>query len=463
MSQRTASKLRLLHLACLLVPALTLSAAAWALLTRGAPRTLIGVRLLGGPTVAGPQSLLVQCVRRAVGVIDLVPLDAIELSVDGQTVPVACGADGHGEAAIRLGHGGRVRVEARRAGVTLATGEVEVSAASWAAAALDLPARLPSGGVLPIQAFAPSGSLPLGHPTPVLLRVPEPYREPGALVLAGSGADLGPSVRTSEGLLVEVRPIFPTASLAASAGPRAPAHPPGGWEARLPVIPAGLLVTGLAIEPGRLRGRVLSTSGRRRAYLRVQDQGGRVAASSLDLSVDGQGLASAPFALETPPLRLPAWLLLSPDPVTADGAQSVPLVDDRAPHDGRIVPDAPWLDGLLALGDVEDRRLHQVNRAVGLLVLAGGLAEALLLGLRNRMSRQELAAHLAANAADSPLAPSLDGGTPLGFLMAVGVILLGFGMLALILMSRLLPHLGKWFSRSDSLPRAPDFSPMPLK
>jgi hypothetical protein len=438
MSQRTASRPRLLHLACLLVPALTLTGAAWALLTRGAPRTQIGVRLLGGPTAPGPQSVLVQCARRAVGVVDLVPLDAIELSVDGQRVTTACGPDGHGEARVDLPVGGRVRVEARRAGAVLASGEVEVGAAAWFAGAVDLPARLPSGGVLPIIALAPSGSLVLGHATPVLLRVPEAYREPGALELSASGADLGPAVRVSEGLLVPVRPLFPTASLVAAAGPRAPAdRPRGGWEARLPVIPAGLVAQDLALEPGQLRGRVRSTSGRRQVYLRVQDQRGRVAAAAIALSVDGQGASSAAFALATPPLRYPAWLLLSPDPVIGESAQAVSLPDDGQPHDGRVVPDLPWIDGLGPLGEAERARLGAVNHAVGLLVLAGGLTEALLLALRSRMSRRELAAHLAANADDGPLAPSLDSGTPASLSVAVGVILLGFGMLALILMSKL--------------------------
>ena len=104
--------------AYLVVPAITLAVAVALLLAFATPRTLIAVRLWGGPTEAGSQAVRLQCVRRAVGVEDGVPLGDLVLHVGSLDLPCSCDERGYGE--VRIEHQGpgalSLRVRGRGAG-----------------------------------------------------------------------------------------------------------------------------------------------------------------------------------------------------------------------------------------------------------------------------------------------------------------------------------------------------------
>lgn len=414
----------------LAVPAVTIGVAAVALGTVAAPRVLISVRVWGGPSHAAG-SVRLECVRRAVGIDDHVPLAGLDVDVDGLHQTASCDANGHAEIGIARATSAAprsIRITAK--GRTLAEGRVSVSEDAWAGRAEMSVARLRNGGKLPILALVPGGTLPLGQVGVVHLRTPDSLREPESLRIAANGATVGPVRAESGGLAVTVTPRFPSASLEVERA----ADPPGtgGWSADLPVEPAAPFVDDLKVEGGTIRGTVRSPTIRESVFAAVQELGARVVAVRVPMRPDGRGGSLGDLSIAASPTA-PAWLVLGTDE-TLSGGVAWPLLSSSIAMDGRRVPDARWLDGITPMHTVERARTTGTSRRVGLLVAAGALLEALLLVREARLSRLRLAAHVAANV-DDESAPTLEGGSPMVTIaVALAAILFGFAMIGVVLM-----------------------------
>lgn len=421
--------------AYLIVPAITLLVAVTLLLAVATPRTLIAVRVWGGPTARGPQSLRVQCVRRAVGVEDGVPLDGLEVEVDGAVAQASCGADGQGEVAVAPGREGSLPVRVRRGPETLAQGEARVTGAEWAEGALVFPAAVRGGGGLPLRAQVAGGTLLLERWSEVILLAPDELRAPGALKISGPGLEIEPPRPHPLGLRLRLRPIFFNASLIVEPARPEPGQTP--WEARLPVAMSGVAAEQLALADGKLRGHLRTPTSQAAAYVRVQDQRGRLAAARVPLRPDGRGGAHAPFELALPPVTGPAWLVTSTGPQPSDASLPWPLTPDADPPDGRVVPDRLWVDGVEPAMRKEAQRLSGRLGAVGAVVLAGALLEALLLYERARAARLEFQRRMAEAGEGDRTAGLEERGGSLRVAMALALVLFGFAVVGALLVGRI--------------------------
>ena len=425
--------------AYLLVPAITVGFAGVTLFTLAAPTTLVAARVWGGPTGPGTQAVRVECVRRAVGVDDHVPLDGLEVTLAGETTRVDCDDEGSAEVTARV-RGPTVPVRVVRLGKVLAEGEARVSRKAWADEAVVFPARFRGGGRLAVQASVSGGALLINRWSRVLLGLPAELSAPGALRITANGADLEPAERAPGGLRVRVRPTFVTATLSLErAGPSGQVAPGAdGWEARLPVLSGALVLDDLSEPAGAVSATVRSFSERPRAYVRAEDQRGRVAAAIVRLAPDGRGGSFAPVTLALPDLAPPAWLVVSPDPPGAgSSALSFPLGSQGAAVDGRLTPDRLWVDGLAPLYAEDQRRARRMGYSIGALVAAGALLEALLLLERGRASRRELRAHLALFSDEPGMAGVEEAHGGVRLATAVAAVLFGFAVIGVVLMGRI--------------------------
>jgi hypothetical protein len=454
--------------AYLVVPAVTILAAGFAMVTLATPRVLVAVRVWGGPTAAGTQSVRLQCVRRAIGIDDSVAVDGLEVDIAGQRSSARCGEDGQAEVTVTLPSEGRARVRVVRAGVVLAEGDARVTRSEWLRDAVEFPTQVAGGGTLAVRASVEGGVVVMGRPTRIRLRVAEELRAPGALRVSCGGCEVSEPRPAEGGLDVVVTPTFVTASLSLEQARAEGAAARGAWEARLPVASGALSVDSLRNHSARIAGVVRAPQVRSRAYVRVQDGLGRRAAAALALSPDGRGGSFAPFELPLGALDEPAWLVVSPEPsLGSPSALSWPLPPpsasahrgagpDQPPADGRVVPDKLWLDGLEPMYARERARVDGMLGSVGAVIAMGALLESLLLYERSRASRRRLAQHLARYAADEgPAGPGGAGGDSSGnhdalsaelleergagfrIALAIVAVLFGFAVVAVVLMGRI--------------------------
>lgn len=410
----------------LIVPAITIGASAIALGTVAAPRTLVAVRVWGGPSeVAGKVRL--ECVRRSVGVDDHVALAGMTLEIDGASTPVSCDAEGHAEAPIARGKGPR-RVRVRAGGKTLAEGDVAIGEDAWQAKAVVTPARLRSGGRLAITGYVDGGAIVMGQRGRVVLRTPDELRAASLLRITATGADVKASGAIAGGLFVDLVPTFPNASLELGRVVDPPSF--GGWEAPIPIAAAAIGIDELRREGDALVGTLRSSTVRPRAYVVLQDLGARVDARSFALRPDGRGGSFAELTLDASGSTMPGWVIVGTDPSVAGGA-SWPIADGELTHDGRRVPDARWLDGLTPAHAIERARTGRLTRLVGLLVVLGAALESLLLLDRARRSRRELAEHVARVSEGD--APTLErAGPTLTIVIALAAVLFGFATIGVV-------------------------------
>lgn len=425
--------------AYLVVPAVTLTLAVGTLVSVATPRALVSVRLWGGPSVAGPQSLRLHCVRRAVGVEDGVPLAGLLVEIDGQPHPASCGRDGHGELPLDLPPSSAPRRIRVTHGVSeLASGDVSVPVSVWKRQAIDFPADLAGGGSLLLRARLAGGVLALGQRGTVWLRAPDELRAAGALKVGANGADVKLLPARGDLLPISVLPTFLTATLEVEEAHPEPGKRPGAWEARLPVVAGAISVEGLSLKDGKLRGLLRSVNLKPAAFLRVHDQERRVAAASVPLSPDGQGGAVAPFEMSVPALQKPAWLVVASD-IFAAGATALPWpIDPEVEQlDGQVVPDQRWLDGLAPALEREQARVTRKLWAVGGVVALGAILEALLLYERSREARRRLARHLSQFAEQEGMAQVEEHGGAGRVAVALLLVLFGFAVLGTLLVGRI--------------------------
>jgi hypothetical protein len=417
--------------AYLVVPAITLAVAVALLLAFATPRTLIAVRLWGGPTEAGSQAVRLQCVRRAVGVEDGVPLGDLVLHVGSLDLPCSCDERGYGEVRIEHQGPGALSLRVSQHQRTLAEGTTQVAHGAWLAGAVQIPARLQASGSLPLRAELVGGALLLERQGLLRLQVPEELRAPGALRFEGHGVEVLDQEPSPQGLQVRLRPTFFTAQLSAKDGDGQ------GWEVALPVRMSGVAAEQLQLTAGELQAHLRSSTASPFAYVQVQDQRGRRAAQAVRLAPDGRGGAHGPLRLALAGLEPPAWLLTSTSPQpSAEGAISWPLPPAAAPE-GRVIPDRLWVDGMGPALRQESSRLQRRLGAVGVVVLLGAVAEALLLLDWVRASREAFRRHLeqAGEEAGEQQLTEAHGGLRLA--VAAALVLFGFAVLGALLVAQL--------------------------
>lgn len=460
----------------LLVPAATITIAAGALLTFAAPKTVIGVRFYGGPTEhAGRHTVRLVCVRRETGVIDAVPLDEIDVSIDGETQRVRCEADGQVEVPVMLAGGRPVVVKAVRRGVTLAAGEVSVSTARVRKSAVTRSGQLRRASFQGATAtgFVSGGALVLGRTTTVFVRMkptdprfaalacppdaagaPEAVPDAGGWSTEALGADVGPPRCGPFGWELAVSPTFMTAqlTLAAKAAPRELL-----WEGQLPVVSTPIVyeVHVDQMSSGRpvLRAMFRSARGAPTLHVRVDDRFGRRLAQVVTMAKAPDGQSVGTITWDLPPGVAEAadeavLVVGSDDDVGASSwAEALPLPTQdwqrtRAVDPTRdlvLAPSVPWLDGLAPLANTEVARTSRARGAVGFFVLAGALLEVVLVLRRTRASTRAFQAHLAASTEEGgevDLSNVEDKSKLASALVAVTLIAFGFAIIGLVVASR---------------------------
>lgn len=410
---------------------ITIVTAISLLLAFATPRTLLAVRLWGGPTIEGPQSLRIQCVRRAVGVEDGVSIENLSLKINDVKIDSFCDPRGYGEVRISPNYSGRFSLHVSQGENVFAEGEVQVTEAEWRAGAILLPAKVASSGTLPISAYIVGGSLLLERTGEIVLALPEELRARGQIDLSTDGLTLLSVSPHPMGLSLQVRPTFFTAMLLIKG------REGGAWEAKLPVRMSGLAADGISIEKDVLRTNLRTPTAARFAYLQLQDERGRLAATSIPLVPDGHGGAYAPLEITLPPRHGASWLLTStwPQP-SEDGTIPWPL-DPAGSMDGRIVPDRLWVDGVKPAVQRESARLQRRLWLIGWVVLLGAITEALLLYERAHEAKLTFQRHLIALGEEAQEAQLSDSRSGLRVLLAISIILFGFAILGAILMAQI--------------------------
>lgn len=459
----------------LIVPAATIAIAGGALLTFAAPKTVVGVRLYGGPTEhAGRHTVRLACVRRETGVIDGVPLEGVNLSIDGETQTVRCDREGIAEVPIQVHVGGRpIAVRATRGATVLAAGEVSVSSAKVRAQSTTRTGQLRRAsfqGAL-ARGFVPGGALVLGRASTVYVEVKPKDEKHASLAcpreggapsdaegwkLDALGADVIGKPRCGPfGWEIAVSPTFTTAQLTLAAK-SAPAELL--WEGQLPVasapIVADLRIEGAAGAARVLRATVWSSRGAPQIHVRVDDRRGRRFAQTFALTKapDGQSFTHLTIDLEpgvAEPADEPVLVVGSEDGVS--GSSWAERLPDPAPpgaalravdptRDLVLAPSVPWLDGLAPLANTEVARTTRARGAVGFFVLAGALLEVVLVLRRTRASTRAFQAHLAASSEEGgevDLSNVEDKSKLASALVAVTLIAFGFAIVGLVVASRM--------------------------
>ncbi len=386
-----------MRVAVLVVPAVTFAVATAALVGLARPRTLLAARLSGGPT-SEAGSVRLSCVRRAVGVEDPVALAELDVQLGPHVLSTRCDDDGLAELPLPRGEVGPISIRVAHGREVLAAGRVEVSVESWRAGAHLRPARVRGGGALDGYAEVPGGALATEHTTEVRVVL---RGGSGAATLDANGADLGP-LRLIDGatdaspvlsLVTPITPRFTQVTLDARRGGAT-------WQGRLPVVAGQPTLDALEARGGELHVRLVAPGRRTRAYVRVDVERGRRQARRVALTGDDR--ASRGETTLTDPGERPAWLVVSDSPeFSPDESTGTPL-PGSATLDGRVVRDAPWLDGMPAVREADERRTRTVVRLVVALVASGALLEVFLVLDAARASRDELAAHMASLGDDAP-------------------------------------------------------------
>ncbi|MBK9001811.1 MAG: hypothetical protein IPM35_39315 [Myxococcales bacterium] len=431
------------------LPLITVVVIAFALFVVGAPRPYVGARVYGGPTEGASRlSLRLALVERFVEIEG--PAKTGEVSIeaafaDGRRASARATPDDMGVAGVTLDAGAPIRgpvilTVTGRDGL-LAHGSVSLSAAEWAARAVERGGFLSGqkSGALVIRVAPARGAIAVPFPEALVIEVRGPAgAERGAeVVVEADGADVTRAPRPTDAsgrTSVTLAPRTHLVSLTVKASNAAGAT--GDFTGFVPVTAGALRAT---VQDGQLR--VESPIERDVAYYSLISETERLSGGALALSPDQRGGSVGLVAL--PPLpsgRL--WAVVSSEP-ELDTASTVgwPLVPqsplDAEPPRARAVPDRMHLDGL-RLGFAKDAERRQKARylALGFTLLAGLLAAALLVR-EGRRSARELDAHLREAGADAGERTELAPSRWLGVVVAILCVGMGFSVVLLVAMYRI--------------------------
>jgi hypothetical protein len=394
------------------IPVFSVLVAALVFLGPGAPRAVLGARVLGQP-IEGSRyvALRVETIRSYFDIVETaaVPELIVEAAAAGQELPVVHGASGpDGVAEVRLEAGAPIqgpialRIKAAdgdRRPKVLAEGVLQTARPTplhAQAAAIHGAA----GGDLAIRVDASRGQL--AAPFPEVLRVSvtsddEPSGLPADLELSGAGMEITPQARATDrwgraSFQVKALGHYVDLAVTARAGART-----GRWEGTLPVVPGAIW-----LDPSSAEGTLslVSPAPRERAYASLWTDEGRVWGAIVPLARDDFGFFRGAVSLAAPGGTKLAQLTVAGDPREGgSGTVAWPL----RPSEGAVAPPAmsSLLDGVPAAVARDDRRAWTA-RSIGLAVIgAAALAEVVLLLLLSRASQRALDAHItAASSAD---------------------------------------------------------------
>lgn len=422
----------------LALPLLTVLVVAYALFVGAVPRPVVSARVYGGPTEGVRElALRVEVVERD-GEKESAywnsALDASVIDARGTSIARATHAE-QGVTELRFAFAtatqGPLTLVLRDARTLLASGELRLDTAHWAARARRrggwIRGRESNG--LQLSVAAERGAFVIGSADPLrirLLRSGQPA--PGVRLRMNAQ---GARVAGAEGLVsdaqgqarvqIEVNELNPTLRVEAEAG--------AVIDTGLLVVPGGMHVSVLGDQL-----RIESAVPRERAFYSLVTSERRVQGGVLALSPTDDGGASATLALRNVPD--PAWLVVSSE-VDLNSAAAIgwPLSLGPEPAQTFDVADTLLLDGLPAAFEREQARRSRVRwLCAGLIALALLLSAALLV-LRVRAAERDIARHLSADL-EPELAARIAPRRLLGLIVALLTLALGFVAFALIVAAR---------------------------
>lgn len=416
-----------------LLPLATLVVVAYLVFVVGAPRSVVALRLLGGPTDELARfSALLLCER------DGSPCGAekLELSAratSGQTARTGAAFDEDGLAEVALDFAAPPRafeLSISRDGEELAKGRVELSGARWRSKVVRRGGFHggAAAGELSLSIAPARGVFAVPYTSPLFVRAPVG----AAFDLRAEGARIKPThaVAGENGLVrVDLTPLehVVTVQVKATAGTQS-----GSLSATVPVAAGALMARW--DEKGIV---VSSPVPRDVAYLAVLSESGRVAGFRVKLHPSAEGAESDLVPLEHAPSGQ-LWARAASDPF-ASGTSMIgwPLFEsDSEPETTFDVRDVTLLDSGAGATARERARRRGVLAWALVVGLCGALASILSVLARARRSNRLLEAHL-----DGALGP---GGAELvaprartRSLFGMVLIALGFLVVAALLAWRL--------------------------
>lgn len=420
------------------LPVVTVGIVALALVTAGGPRPYRVARLWGGPTDGAALSLRVEVFEmvgdRGGGMQEkpvsggVVRVHVVRPGFEGAH-PVTLDVEGGGEARFEVTPGGgRTEVEIEQAGVTLARGEIGLSAERWASAARRRGGFAgASAGELDVRVAPGRGALAVPFEEELVAEVRRgPAPAGGAVIeLRANGARVTPARVTADAdgrARFRLKPEEHTVAVTLSVRDAG-----GGGEASF----------GLGVVPGALRARldgrtlvVESPVPREVAYFALVTERERLLGGRLALTPDQQGGSAARFVL--PPGLQPAYAVVASDR-DLRGPSSVgwPLAPAVTPVTTFDAVEALLLDGRPRAALREKSRRDRVRWVTAAFCAAALLIELVLLVALTRSSDRDLDAHLARSGVGGDEAQKLAPKRSPAVVIALALVALGFLVVAL--------------------------------
>lgn len=396
------------RLATTVIPAVAIGVTAVVLLGPGRPHDAVAVRVFGLPWEGGGKeggavAWRVVGVRRLFGVDDAVALKRVRLEASDEAGKVgewggSLGPDGVAEAVVRLARPlrGGVQLRVTQGEAVLAEGRVSFARREGSAAAGE-PVPGSARGDVSVSVEVVRGVLvaPFEDAIRVSIQGQGEAMERVAIEARAEGADVRPArsgVDQRGRAAFWVKPhahlVELTVEVTAGEGKS------GRWEGILPVVPGGMWLEPAQGDRALEELRIVSASPRRRAYLSVVGDEGRVFGAAFPLEPDGAGFFAGRVRLDGAASGARRREVILAGDAFEQGAGTVawPLVPPEGTAAVRRVE--LLLDGMPGAEAQERARAWAARRAAVMVVGAAAMLEVLLLVLMSRASQRALEEHL---------------------------------------------------------------------
>lgn len=428
----------------LALPLVTVLVVTYAVLIAGAPRTVLGARVYGGPTEGASRlSLRVIALQREGERETPIwngPLSVRVTAAGSPTVTVSVARARHGVAELLVPlqrpAQGPVRLELRDgSGTLLARGDVGLDLASWAKRARRRGGwiRGRGDGKLVLSIAPGRGAFVVGAKDPLWIRVERSgVPAPGVtLTVSADGAHVSPPAALISDARGEARldlePVELNPSVRVEA--RSANGETGLIDSGLPVVPGGFHVqrtaTGVRIE---------CAAPREEAFFSVVSERARSAGGVVALTANARG--GCVGDAELPQLTAPSWFVVSSE-LDLNSAATIgwPLQEGLEPAHTFDVADALLLDGLPAAFEREQTRRSRVRwLSAGFIALAFALSVVQLVA-RVRAADRDISRHLR-QGLEPAVAARVAPGRWLWLLAGLFALGLGFLALGIVLLAR---------------------------
>lgn len=441
-----SSRRRRLQALLYALPVLAVAVVGIAVLGPGADRPYRAARVYGGPT-QGVESLPLHVV-----IVDRI--GEVEVGVAGREVDVSLrvGADkvlhkrvttdarGHAWPTFALPkHAGALKISVQDGGRDIGSARVDLSRSAWLAKARGRGGFLKGkrAGTLRVDVSPARGVLAVPFPDHLIVQVSEASRAVAGAQVTLSKEDGGAQkpVTTDAHGRAQLPYLALEHALSVKVVATAGEGRSGWFWGALPVVPgaldARLTEAGIRLESAILRDV---------AYVVLLTQAGRLDHAAITLEPDGRGGAVGLWKIK-PPKEQRSWCMVSSEsdfnaPATVGWPMYVPSAPALA--DTFAVPDVELLDGAPARYLVQKGRRLRARYFAGAFVIAAALLALGLMALDSRLASRELLRHLAAaGASDEELAQLTSKSLwPFIVLIALASVLLGFALLALLILAQ---------------------------